>query len=244
MKITFEDKINPKDHILIVYQASVNDLIIRQLDKESQNVVKSAISSNDKSKEKIELYNYSVKNKIKSLSLAKFIDPKNTKDSWKLEAFGGKLLTHLEKINASSVALIVSEGEKESPKILNILNGIDLKSYSFDKYKTITKKNYVKSIKVIDQKKILTPTDRKQIINKQHTKGIFLTRDLVSEPANILYPSKFVDFCDVLKKVGVNIEVLDEKKMKSLGMNALLGVSQGSVKPARIMIMKCMKKIR
>ena len=61
---------------------------------------------------------------------------------------------------------------------------------------------------------------------------------MVSEPANILYPTKFVEFCNVLKKVGVTIEVLDEKKMKSLGMNALLGVSQGSVRPARVMIMR------
>ena len=170
MKITFEDKINPKDHILIVYENSVNDQIIRRLDKESESIVKSAISSHDKSKEKIELYNYSVKNKIKSISLAKFIDPKNAKDSWKLEAFGGKLLTHLEKINASSVSLIVGDSEKESPKIFNILNGIDLKSYSIDKYKTITKKKYVNSIKVVDLKKILSPLDRKKIINKQNSK--------------------------------------------------------------------------
>ena len=69
-------------------------------------------------------------------------------------------------------------------------------------------------------------------------KGIFLTRDLVSEPSNVLYPSKFVEVCNVLKKAGIKIDVLDEKKMKSLGMNALLGVAQGSVRPGRVMIMK------
>ena len=67
---------------------------------------------------------------------------------------------------------------------------------------------------------------------------MFLTRDLVSEPANILFPEKFVDVCKVLKKVGITIEVFDEKKLKSLGMNALLGVAQGSVRPARVMIMR------
>ena len=65
-----------------------------------------------------------------------------------------------------------------------------------------------------------------------------MTRDLVSEPANILYPEKFVEFCDILKKSGVKIEVFDEKKLKSLKMNALLGVAQGSVRPARVMIMR------
>ncbi len=69
-------------------------------------------------------------------------------------------------------------------------------------------------------------------------KGIYLTRDLVSEPANELYPEKFVQLCDVLKKVGIKTEVLDEKKIKSLGMNALMGVAQGSVKPPRVLVMK------
>ena len=68
--------------------------------------------------------------------------------------------------------------------------------------------------------------------------GIYLTRDLVSEPANELYPEKFVQLCDVLKKVGIKTEVLDEKKIKSLGMNALMGVAQGSVKPPRVLVMK------
>jgi leucyl aminopeptidase len=68
--------------------------------------------------------------------------------------------------------------------------------------------------------------------------GIFLTRDLVSEPANILYPQKFVEYCKVLKNVGIEVQIFDEKKLKSLGMNALLGVAQGSVRPARVMIMQ------
>ena len=45
--------------------------------------------------------------------------------------------------------------------------------------------------------------------------GIYLTRDLVSEPANVLYPEKFVQLCNVLKKVGIKTEVLDEKKKKT-----------------------------
>ena len=60
----------------------------------------------------------------------------------------------------------------------------------------------------------------------------------MSEPANILYPEKFVEYCNVMKKAGVQIEVFDEKKLKKIGMNALLGVAQGSVRPARVMIFK------
>ena len=49
----------------------------------------------------------------------------------------------------------------------------------------------------------------------------------MSEPANVLYPEKFVDYCNVMKKEGIKIEVFDEK-LKAMGMNALLGVAQGS----------------
>ena len=50
-------------------------------------------------------------------------------------------------------------------------------------------------------------SQKNQITSINNLKGIFLTRDLVSEPANILYPEKFVEICNVMKKVGVKIEV-------------------------------------
>ena len=58
--------------------------------------------------------------------------------------------------------------------------------------------------------------------------GIFLARDLVNEPANILYPDEFAKRTQALKKLGVKVEVLDVPAMQKLGMNALLGVGQGA----------------
>ncbi len=68
--------------------------------------------------------------------------------------------------------------------------------------------------------------------------GIALTRELVSEPANIIYPESFVERCQHLKDLGVEITVLDDKQMAELGMGALLGVAQGSRKPARLLVMR------
>ncbi|WP_380877782.1 putative cytosol aminopeptidase [Sphingomonas sp. DBB INV C78] len=68
--------------------------------------------------------------------------------------------------------------------------------------------------------------------------GISFTRELVSEPANIIYPESFVERCQPLKDLGVEIEVLDEAAMAKLGMGALLGVSQGSERPAQLLVMK------
>ena len=71
------------------------------------------------------------------------------------------------------------------------------------------------------------------------TQGMDLTRTLVSAPANILYPESFVEW--VTKSVeglGIEITVLDEAQMGELGMGALLGVSQGSAREARLLVLK------
>jgi leucyl aminopeptidase len=69
--------------------------------------------------------------------------------------------------------------------------------------------------------------------------GLDLTRTLVTEPANIIYPESFVDRVSAaLQGSGVEIEVLDETQMAALGMGALLGVAQGSVRPPRLLVMR------
>jgi leucyl aminopeptidase len=68
--------------------------------------------------------------------------------------------------------------------------------------------------------------------------GVALTKELVSEPANIIYPESFVERCKHLADLGIEITVLDDKDMEKLGMGALLGVAQGSRKPARMLAMK------
>jgi leucyl aminopeptidase len=68
--------------------------------------------------------------------------------------------------------------------------------------------------------------------------GVALTRELVSEPANIIYPESFVERCQHLADLGIEITILDDKEMEKLGMGALLGVAQGSRKPARMLAMK------
>ncbi|MEA3064741.1 MAG: leucyl aminopeptidase [Sphingomonadales bacterium] len=69
--------------------------------------------------------------------------------------------------------------------------------------------------------------------------GLTLTRELVTEPANIVYPETFVERCRKrLEPLGVELEVLDEKRMGELGMGALLGVGQGSRRPPRLLAMR------
>ncbi|WP_448657805.1 leucyl aminopeptidase [Sphingomonas sp. CJ99] len=68
--------------------------------------------------------------------------------------------------------------------------------------------------------------------------GVEFTRTLVAEPANILYPESFVDRCRDLADLGIELTVLDDAQMRALGMGSLLGVSQGSVREARVLAMR------
>src|SRR6185437_14081444 len=69
--------------------------------------------------------------------------------------------------------------------------------------------------------------------------GVSLTRELVTEPANIIYPEAFVERARAgLKGSGVEVEVLDRAAMEKLGMGALLGVAQGSSREGRLLILR------
>src|SRR4029450_2266353 len=68
--------------------------------------------------------------------------------------------------------------------------------------------------------------------------GVFVARDLVSEPANVIYPETLAQEAQRLSEVGVKVEVLGEKKMRELGMGALLGVGQGSERESQLVIMQ------
>jgi leucyl aminopeptidase len=68
--------------------------------------------------------------------------------------------------------------------------------------------------------------------------GVIMARDLVNEPPNVLYPEEFARRAGGLRKLGVDVSVLDVKAMTRLGMGALLGVAQGSARPGRMVVMR------
>jgi len=120
--------------------------------------------------------------------------------------------------------------------------GMVLRAYDFDKYKT-KKKDDEDGDKPAAQKTTLmveSPSDCKKVWTSAEgvARGIMLARDLVNEPANILGPVEFAARAEALSALGVDIEILTEKEMKKLGMGALLGVAQGSVRPPRLVVMK------
>ncbi len=107
------------------------------------------------------------------------------------------------------------------------LHGLKLKSYEFNKYKS-KKETRLISITVIGNKN--KPSAQKQLRFKALEQGTFYTRDLVSEPGNILHPDEYAKRLKSLKKDGLKVNIYDDKKLKKLGMNALIGVGQGSIR--------------
>ena len=74
------------------------------------------------------------------------------------------------------------------------------------------------------------PSTKDRIKFRSLENGTFYTRDLVSEPGNVLHPDEYAKRLSLLKKDGLKVNIYEEKKLKKLGMNALLGVGQGSIR--------------
>ncbi len=107
------------------------------------------------------------------------------------------------------------------------IHGIQLKSYKFNKYLTKKDKKLFEINISTNNKKIKLDKDLRF---SSLLEGTNFTKDLVSEPGNILHPDEYVKRLTPLKKIGLKVSIYDEKKLKKLGMNSLLGVGQGSVR--------------
>mgnify|MGYP001337283400 CR=1 FL=1 len=146
-----------------------------------------------------------------------------------IESLGAKFY---ERINydKNSEYLIDTDSivSKQKNFIGYFLHGTKLKSYQFLKYKT-KKENEKKVIKLSIVGKNKTSV-KEQLKFKSLEEGTFYARDLVSEPGNILHPDEYAKRINSLKKHGLKINLYDEKKLKKLGMNTLLGVGQGSIR--------------
>ena len=115
------------------------------------------------------------------------------------------------------------------------LHGLKLKSYKFNIYKSKKEKRVI-SINVIGNKNKISTQN--QLRFKALEEGTFFARDLVSEPGNILHPDEYAKRINSLKKHGLKINIYDDKKLKKLGMNALLGVGQGSIRGSYLVTME------
>ncbi|MGH7045360.1 MAG: leucyl aminopeptidase [Stellaceae bacterium] len=159
------------------------------------------------------------------------------------EEIGGALAAHLNgagEIEATAAIETGDSGPIAAPEAAaSLAFGAQLRSYRFDKYRTRQKPEQRPSL---DRLTVTTtsPGAAKQAWRRleETAAAVAFTRDLVSEPANIIYPETLADEARTLVQFGVEVEVLDEPALRKLGMGALLGVAQGSARPPRLVVMQ------
>ncbi len=153
-----------------------------------------------------------------------------------IESLGAKFYNLINNKNKSEYNIIADSVESKIKNFIGyFMHGLKLKSYEFNIYKSKKDKKLI-TLNVIGVKnKTSTQT---QLRFKALEEGTFFARNLVSEPGNILHPDEYAKRLSSLKKYGLKINIYDEKKLKKLGMNALLGVGQGSIRGSYLAIME------
>ncbi len=161
------------------------------------------------------------------------IKVKNKYESYWPQESGGSFFSYLKNFkDIKKIDFYIESLDFDKDKLVNFFSqfifGFKLKSYTFNKYRTQNKEKFNKKIdfKIIanDKEKIKEKYKYYDSIKE----GVFLCRDFVSEPPNVLNPKAYVEEIQKLSKFGLKIKAYNEKELKRLGMNSLLGVGQGS----------------
>lgn len=160
-----------------------------------------------------------------------------------VEDAGGHAVGALQQAKVKSAELIADlpAGSKiaAADAAAHLAFGAELRTYRFDKYRTKEKaedKPQLKSISVVTAK--IDGAKKAYAPLAALAESVAFTRNIVSEPANIIYPETLAAECKKLSKLGLKVEVLGEKEMAKLGMGSLLGVGQGSVRESQLVIMQ------
>ncbi|WP_428487612.1 leucyl aminopeptidase [Rhodopila sp.] len=151
-----------------------------------------------------------------------------------LEEAGGAVSAGLARETAVAIAV----GALTSAQAAEVALGAVLRAYRFDRYRTKEKpedKPRLTRITILTNELAKAKSAWEPLAATAN--GVFLTRDLVSEPPNVLNPAEMADRCRRLTEIGLKVEILGPKEMGKLGFGALLGVSQGSVQEPRMVVM-------
>ncbi|MDC3174365.1 leucyl aminopeptidase [Candidatus Pelagibacter sp.] len=231
LKINYKNNLSKKkSENLVLFVDDLFNLngIKKHILKSEYSYVEDLVRNRDKRK-KIITYQINSKKKIILISANKNLT------STEAENLGAKFYEYIKETKENFFTI---KSDTNINKLKNLvgyfLHGLKLKSYIFDKYKS--KKDKISILINVTGKN--NPTSKDKIKFKAIEEGTFLARDLVSEPGNILHPDEYAKRLNLLKKIGLKVNVYDEKKLKKLGMNTLLGVGQGSIRGSYLVTME------
>ena len=145
-----------------------------------------------------------------------------------------------QAVKATGVsALELRLGDLSAAEAARAAYGVRLAAYRFDRYLTKEKPEKKPSVTLV-RISCADPAAATAAYEPLAAlaDGIMFARDLVSEPANILYPEEFAHRVKRLEALGLEVEILGEAQMAELGMGALLGVGQGSARESQLAVIR------
>jgi len=231
ISITYKNSSNKKNssNIVLFVDEKFNISKLKKHISSSEYSFISDLLKTTNLKKKIVIFDISSKKKFILISITKNIK------SFEVENLGAKFYDTVKELNLNNYQLNSDTSPSNLKNLVgHFLHGLMLKSYNFEKYKTKKSKKNI-SIFVNGKNK---PSANEQKKFNAVEEGSFYTRDLVSEPGNVLHPDEYAKRINTLKKFGLKITVYDEKKLKKLGMNTLLGVGQGSIRGSYLVTME------
>jgi len=160
--------------------------------------------------------------------------------SFDAESFGAEIMKQQGNAGAATMTLHLDGFGLSADDTARAAVGARLAAYQFLKYRTVGRGMSpirVKSLKLT----VDDPAKARAAYKEFHgpvCDGQLLARDLVNEPANVLFPKSYAARIRKLKSLGLEVEVLGEAKMKALGMDALVGVGQGSPRESQLVVMR------
>ena len=238
MKVSFVNKLSEKKETLVIVSDKSSMPKIAGLGQKTLNSINLAIKNENFKFNKLQTLEIISSDKLgysKIIIIGLGEDPSvSLRES---DLIGGKI-TQLNSKTNSNIDVLVSKNISNDESMLRIGYGSILATYKFDKYKSKkSKTNFPKTIKLVSNKNSQS-LSKKFNHNKSVAQGVFLARDLVNEPSNILNPEDYAKRIKGLSKYGLKVEVLNEAKMKKLGMDSLLGVGRGSQYDSQLVIIK------
>ncbi|AIL64588.1 Cytosol aminopeptidase [Rickettsiales bacterium Ac37b] len=244
MEIKFAETINDHDNNIIIPISEELELLENvQAQSQKYNNIIGNILANDSSfkgkKGDQLIITHAEKNIIKTFFLIG-IGKKTDLTHLDFMNFGGEITAILNAKKIQNATLILDQNFISSQEnSMAVGEGIYLRHYQFIKYKTQKVDEQLLSLKSITLIVKNAQDVEENFSSCRHVAvGVHFTRDLVSEPPNVLYPESYADRCQELTKLGVKVEVLGYKEMEKLGFGALLGVAQGSIREPKLVIIE------
>jgi leucyl aminopeptidase len=239
MKISFEKPTQPKSGVAVLFleEGAKLEGLAKSIDEAGQGQLSRAMKAGSFEGKKEQVLDALAPggglDRVILMGVGKFanLQPRE------FELLGGAMVGSLQSAKAKQ-AVVIAQGFPSAESVARLASGARLRRYGFEMYKTKKDKkdNGLDTVSILTSE--LAASRKAFAVWEAVAAGNHLARDLVNEPANVLFPVEFASRAKALTKLGVKVEILTPPQMKKLGMGALLGVAQGSPHEARLVVMR------